>query len=584
MSAIGFAKLLSRLCQLSLLGALACSPQTTHLDQPSVNRIARTDASFADRQSDATEWIDTAVVVDAGADAHPCNPPCDPGTVCFPEHGCVPDCRLEQNECPQQVPHCDQASGICFSSLGDAGLGDTNPGADTGPGDTSISTDAWVTGSNIPFLWGVEAAAQVNPAGDTSEAAIVACLNQALQTKVVKLRFAQAPDYSDPTNVCSLGVCYDYQATAQRFQQNGWTMFALVMMKPLLPESEVSGDYTQYLQQQFLHYANFVDWLVAQFAGTGILAYLELVNDPGRSWNASPEALITLTNMIYSRVKTAHPNLQVGTPGFEYFEEDSGAVAGVQYVEAFLDPLNNAQFDFWAFHGYRTRRASSEFPPTYRPTLNPYAGITGILQIRQALNNNGWQSRKILDTEHSFLFPWNNFSQPDLDTAAAAAVQSLLLKRVLTVQSSGERALAGALPLKIRPRCQNGQGECLWGSLQADASTTPVITAVAQLWSNLKDYTYTGRVSGQFSQPHPWVEKFHSAQGNSDLFIAFKPFTYTNGPLALDGVTLSYNLPLDQVAQTVTITDLQGQTSTLHTAQNVSLLVENAPQYVEVFY
>ncbi len=339
---------------------------------------------------------------------------------------------------------------------------------------------------------------------------------------------------------------------------------------------------------------NFVDWFVGRYKTTASIRMIELVNSPHpgtdnwSTWKGSNAQLVELTNKTYDRIKSKYPDIAVGTPGFEYWvDSDSGSDgAFIAVIEYFLDKNNGAKFDFWAFHGYSIRakigqRMTGPYPPTMTPLVNKYANVPGILQVRAALDNNGWQDRNIVDTEHdNAADPGQTMTSESDALDAAYVVQELVLKR--TLMSNSTPALSGALPLKIAPR--GTIGEAALSSLNADGTVTMHVKAMALLWSKLKDYSYAGHVSGAFdNENRAWVEQFGS--GKKELYIFFKPFKYVSGQkIALDGEKLTYLLNLGSVPSSVLLTKVDGSTSTVTPAQSLTLEAENAPKFLEVSY
>lgn len=503
---------------------------------------------------------------------------------------------------------CDPASGLCIAAADAcAGIGCSGHGTcvasgsqtscDCEPGYLPSGVDcAAVSDSSYDadaFLWGTEGNVNTDDALDllTETEAVRDAINGTLQTKFVKLRFTTASfTTTDGGTTYSSGYClpdpthcaasFDMDEVAALYQANGWSMV------PMIRQDESQEVTTALIDA----YVDFVDWFLGRYKTTASIQMIELVNSPlpGSTWRGTSAQLVELTNKTYERVKSKYPDVAVGTPGFEYWA-DSTSASDAQYialVEHFLDPGNGANFDFWAFHGYHLAARSGgttlgPYPPTTTPTLNVYAGIPGILRIRQALDANGWEDRPIVDTEHGIVLHPGETLTPENDALAAAyAVQELLLKR--TLQDEGVRALSGALPLKIAPRGTSGEpGLC---SLNGDGSVTAHVRATALLWSKLKQYPHLGHVSGAFDdETQPWVERFGSA--SAEMFVFFKPFHFVSGQrVALDGETLEFSLTLGQVPASVTLTDVQGTESSLPATQVVTLSAENSPMYLEVTY
>lgn len=447
------------------------------------------------------------------------------------------------------------------------------------------------------FLWGTEG--NVNTADANalpSEAAAARnAINGTLRTRYVKLRISRAffsttdgTTFSTVYCLPSASACntsFNMDEVAKHYEANGWSMV------PMLRTNETQTVTTALIDD----YVNWVDWFVGRYRTSASIERIELVNSPlpgtgaASNWKGTNAQLVELTNKTYDRIKGAYPSISVGTPGFEYWVDSTSGSDGafIAVIEYFLDKDNGAKFDFWAFHGYPLRgrdaqnRPVGPYPPTMTPLVNKYANIPGILQVRAALDANGWQDRKIIDTEHDNITdPGRPITAESDALDAAYAVQELVLKR--TLASGGTPVMAGALPLKMAPR--GSLGEAGLSSLNADGSVTGHVKAMALLWSRLKEYPYAGHVSGAFDdETQAWVEKF--ASGKKELYIFFKPFKYVSGQkIALDGQTLAYALSLGGVPSSALVTDITGSTTAMTAAQELSLAAENSPKFLEVTY
>lgn len=447
------------------------------------------------------------------------------------------------------------------------------------------------------FLWGTEGNVNTADAGALPDAATAArdAINNTLKTKYVKLRISRAffsttdggrtfsSTYCLPSS-SQCNVSFNMDEVARLYQENGWSMV------PMFRTDETQTITTALIDD----YVNFVDWFVGRYKTTAAIEMIELVNSPlpgtdiWSTWKGTNAQLVELANKTYDRMKNKYTDVAVGTPGFEYWADSTSGSDGafVSVIEYFLDKSNGARFDFWAFHGYAMRGRSGQamagpYPPTMTPTQNKYANVSGILKIRAAMDANGWQGRKIIDTEHDNINPPGQAVTAESDALDAAyLVQELTLKR--TLMNDGTRVVSGALPLKMAPR--GTKGEAALSSLNADGSVTLNVKAMALLWSKLQDYSYAGQVSGAFdNEGQAWVEKFSS--GKKELYIFFKPFKYVNGrKIALDGETLNYALSLNGVPSSAVVTDVSGSTRTLSPAQSLTLAVENSPKFLEIVY
>ncbi|MDY6973095.1 MAG: hypothetical protein SV775_12295 [Thermodesulfobacteriota bacterium] len=425
------------------------------------------------------------------------------------------------------------------------------------------------------FLWGTEAAVLISDFSNISHAVElnISAVNDTLRTKYVKLRVSQMKDSGfSPFGLDISGTFFDLDETAKLFRSNGWSMV------PMLSRHFGS----QITSKDIDSYVDFVDWFISRYKDDANIEYVELQNAPFVSWSGTEAQLLELCNKTYHRIKGGYPDIQVGTPGFEYFRDlpNYANLPAVRQIEYFLDSANGANFDFWAFHGYKTLGPKGEYPPTKSSVHNFYAGIPGISEIQRRLNENGWQDRLILDTEYVYLGKEIAFTEESDRVSAAYMVQDLLLKKTQTLESSGVPVLSGALPLKIRPRGE--QHEDAWGSLHSDGSMTLTVKAVGLLWSKLNEYKYSSHISGAFDdEDQVWVEEFSS--GNKNLYIFFKPFEYHEGEvLELDSQTQEYDLALGTKPSSAVLTLITGETSNIAPRQNLSLKAENLPKFLEV--
>ena len=445
---------------------------------------------------------------------------------------------------------------------------------------TELSSDNGVDADG--FLWGTE----VYPNQLTSTEDI---LSNTLKTRYLKIRlqttffledkFTSTVCMPSPLNCQSR---YDMDEIAKMFKENSWSMM------PMFSHNPGDNDITE---EDILHYVNFVEWFVSRYKDDANIKYVELVNAPGSTWKGTDKQLLELNNKAYERLKSKYPDLMIGTPGFEYFNDVPADTefSRTSMLEYFLDETNGAKFDFWAFHGYSTVILGESsgiypYPPTKTALYNKYAGIEGILEIRKKLDENGWQDREIIDTEHIGISSHKPFISDEEDKLNAAyTVQELLLKR--TLQNNGQFVLAGILPLKIIPRGgKTNIGEFSWGSLNSDGSETKTVKAVALLLSKLNEYKYSSHLSGEFdNENQAWVEKFSA--GNKELYIFFKPFKYQSGKsIQFDNEVLNYNLKLRKKPTSAILTDINGIITSIAPTETITLNAENPPKFLEVEY
>ena len=436
-------------------------------------------------------------------------------------------------------------------------------------GDNSLDADG--------FLWGTET--YPNLISQTAST-----IKETLKIKYVKIRL-QSPMFTKDGKTFTAKVCmpsqsmclkqYDLDAAVKLFKENSWSMM------PMLSHDFTSDKSIDAIDID--NFVNFADWLVSRYKNDANIKYVELINSPASLWDGTDEQLVELSNKTYDRIKNKYPDIMIGTPGFEYWNDIEGD-KGVRQLEYFLDKNNGAKFDFMAFHGYPTAviGKSSAYPPTMKAKYNKLAGIYGLLEIRNRINENGWGNRLIIDTEHTGLFPTKpSFTENEYKIDAAFMVQELLVKK--TLRLNDKSVLSGVSTFKIASR--GTVGEFIWASLKADGSITPAIKAVSFLMGKFNEYNYSSHISGEWdAESTPWIEKFTSGD-NKELYIFFKLFKYASDKsISLDNETVNYVLSLNKTPKSITITDVDGNVSNITASKTVTLQAVNAPKYLEVEY
>ena len=492
---------------------------------------------------------------------------------------CPEDCETtELKSCSNLKGNICSASQTCSGSWLDASDSERCCSGEckTGSGQTSdysIDTDS--------FVWGTEI--YPDQIKNTKEVII-----NDLKIKYLKVRL-QINQFSSDGKTFSPTVCkpsaanckegYNMDEIVQTFNANSWSML------PMFTHNTADSSITT---EDIDNYVNFADWFVGRYNNDANIEYVELLNNPASTWKGTEEQLLELNNKVYERLKGKYPDLMIGTPGFEYWNDMPAGeeLSRTSMLEYFLNKENGAKFDFWAFHGYSAqivKDKSGIYPPTKTALYNKYAGVEGILEIRKKLDENGWQDREIIDTEHVGALgnkPESQISEEEYLIDAAYLLQELLLKRTLAY--NGKFALSGILSLKMIPKGDNG--EFLWGSLMPDSSLTPGASAYSLLLSKLNEYKYSAHISGEFdSENQVWIEKF-SAE-NKELYIFFKPFKYqSNGELQMDNEMLDYDLELSKKPSSITLTNIDGIVTSITASETITLKAENSPQFLEVKY
>lgn len=397
-----------------------------------------------------------------------------------------------------------------------------------------------------------------------------------------------SPDYicDNPLLNCPPGM--DLDKIAQIYSDNNLSMVPMISVAPT-PYLRNGGQITTEIID---NYVDFVEWFVGRYKEKANIEYLELQNNPSdRSWTGTNAQLLELTNKTYEMVDKKYPDVLVGTPGFEFFADPSGSnpaakfsKKGIEMLDYFLDKKNAAKFDFLAFHGYAPRalEMSAIIPPNMTLDNNKYAGIAGMIEIRKKMDQNGWQDRRVINTEHTgILIPGSALTEENMKLDAAYMLQYVLMQR--TAQYEKKSALSGIIAFKLINRCEEKgtQGECYFGSLDSNGEKTKAVDAVGFLIRTLDGLDYDKKISGNFDDfQTPWVEKFTSSK--RDAYVFFKPFEETD--ISFDGQTIPVNVGLGKKPSKVTLMDWRGGREDIPVTQKLVLEAENMPKIIEIMY
>jgi len=426
------------------------------------------------------------------------------------------------------------------------------------------------------FVWGTEIALiDVTTSADLKNK-ILNAVNNNIKAEYVKIRFntPSAVLYNDPSYDPRIysprNETYNLDEIAQIFETNGWSMLPMISYGPF---EEVNS-------QSMSVFAEYILWFVSEYKEQANIKYIELQNFPGKQWKGTPEQLAQQNTLVYNKVKPIHPDVMIGTPGFEYFsdQEDTRTDGVNAQVEAFFN--ENVKFDFWAFHGYPTRSDRRAYSPTTTAQYNPYTGVKGILEVRRRLDASGHAGVPIIDTENTFLNPQHILDDEIDHISAAYMTQDMLLK--LSLQYDGKAALGGLIPLKVKKRCEGTSGECAWASLDLDASLTLNVSSVGLLREKLEGYAYKGRLSGEFDQYDIWIEAFEKP--GSTLLVYFKPFSGNTFQLSLNQIDASFALRAKEPSSQVILGDLRGNLRDVSQYNTFNLKVGVLPEFIEFHY
>lgn len=418
------------------------------------------------------------------------------------------------------------------------------------------------------FFWGTEGGIEINNVMHITKktALVVKAINRTLKTRYVKFRLSQWMVMENgaftPEVRGIMGKKYNLDEIAKLFKKNSWSMIPMLTHDLRIRSNITTADIERYV--------SFVDWFVSRYKDQANIKYLELINAPQVTWKGTSKQLLAIQNKVYQSIKSRYPEILVGTPGFEFgrFEKRS-----VEIINFFLDKSNGAKFDFFAFHGYRAA--------VYSPEKDvQFAGLSGILELRKKLNENGWQRRLLIDTEHvgilrSKQFPGGMIPEETDRHAAIWLAQALIVKRSLAVD--GKPALSGIVSLNIRPKGDR-RGD-RWGSLNSDGSLTAVAKAAGTIFEKFNPQVqHIAHLSGKFDNPNQvWGEEFRTE--SKEILSFFKPLENFAG---LDDKVLTLSVSLNQEPLSAALTDIFGNTEKLRLTKNFTFKVTNTPQFLEL--
>jgi hypothetical protein len=420
------------------------------------------------------------------------------------------------------------------------------------------------------FFWGTEGRVEINDVTQITKktAQIVKTIKKTLKTKYVKFRLSQWMVMKNgaftPEARGMMGKKYNLDEIAKLFKQNGWSMIPMLTHDLRIRSNITTADIGTYV--------SFVDWFVGRYKDQANIKYLELINGPQVTWRGTSNQLLEVQNRVYQRIKSKYPEILVGTPGFEFARLEKKSV---EMINLFLDKSNGAKFDFFAFHGYRAA--------VYSPKKDvQFAGLSGILELRKRLNENGWQRRLLIDTEHvgilrSKKFPGGMIPEETDRHAAIWLAQALIVKRSLAVD--GKPALSGIVSLNIWPRGDRRGDK--WGSLNSDGSLTAVAKAAGAIFEKFNPQVqHIAHLSGKFDNPNQvWMEEFRTE--SKEILAFFKPLENFAG---LDDKVLKLSVSLNQKPLSAVLTDIFGNTEKLRPTKNFTFEVTNTPQFLELSF
>lgn len=501
--------------------------------------------------------------------------------------------EAQNNLCPQDCASAQTkntvATGSGVTGVGSGTTGSTKPTTTTPPAQNQPtggqSGQPAVAPSNIGdnsfdadgVLWGTYSLMKIFDSTDV--------VNKTLKTKNLKVGVPM--NLSSDGKTFSTTVCmpsaenclkkYDTDELVATFKKNGWSMRPMFSFR----EGLYAAGMPAATDQDIKNYVGYVDWFVSRYKDDANIKYIELQNTPAQPLITkflTLNQLLTMQNNVYDTIKGKFPDIMVGTHGFEYHFDDGGAMAKtmLDMVNFFLDKNNGVKFDYWAFHGYP--KYSS---PIKTSTYNKYAGGSGVLEVRKKLDANGWQSRLIIDTEHSSLSANRALSDAEDKADAAYIAEEMTIKKAM--RYGGRSVLSGISPFIMLPRSTSGMAG--WGALLADGSLSKTVKAGALLMSKFNEYNYAEHISGEFnSYDKVWIEKFRSGDGK-ELYIFFKPIGANDKPaMTLDTTKLGYTLTLDREPSAVTLTDILGQQTNVTPSRSLILSAVNSPKYLEIGY
>jgi hypothetical protein len=227
---------------------------------------------------------------------------------------------------------------------------------------------------------------------------------------------------------------------------------------------------------------------------------------------------VVINNDVYERVKREYPDIPVGTPGFEFWEEQG--TLSEDCLRGFFGHDPRPRFDVFAFHPYPPHllpREDDEFVPLCTTCSHQENPLTDQLQavekIRSLLEEAGYHDVSILDTEaFGYVF---GAVEGDESKRAVWTAQRYVLSRSLVHDGFFHLTYSNFYNAGLQPFDFG-----LWGS---DWQPRETLSAYLVTTKAIREFPgYLGRLSGTQGESEVWVEVFIN-ENSERLFVLFNP-------------------------------------------------------------
>lgn len=319
---------------------------------------------------------------------------------------------------------------------------------------------------------------------------------------------------------------FDYDYIASLSQKYNVSVI-LTFLRSRMPEKELNAE----------KYAAFVYAFVNRYKKSMNIKYIEFQNEPnsgndgsgnGRHWTGTAEDLARVNSAAYDKIKSAYPDIMIGTAGFI-----SGSKTMIdKYTTTFYEKYfkANPKFDVFMLH---------EYPKNMNYTQATIAGdLSSQFHVfesyRNLLKNYGYGDKPILVSEGYEDKPFKNYLKPSTSWMDEEEASTLVTESyVFTLINAKKHNVIGKTISGVR----TGSNQTIGLVDAVSGNKRPQYYTVKNLIALFKKYPiYSRHVAGEINSDDFWIEEFTNSAGRK-LWIAFNPITYTTDDELLPSIT-----------------------------------------------
>lgn len=311
------------------------------------------------------------------------------------------------------------------------------------------------------------------------------------------------------------GRNFDYDYIAALSQKYNISVIP-TFLRSRMPERETNSG----------KYAAFVYAFVKRYKKSMNIDYIEFQNEPnsgndgsgnGRHWKGTAESLVRVNNAAYDKIKSAYPDIRIGTAGFI-----SGSKTMInKYTAKFYEEYfkSKPKFDVFMLH---------EYPKNMNYTQGTKEGdLASQFHIfktyRKMLNSYGYADKPILVSEGYEDKPFRKYTKLSMDWMDEEEASVLFVESyVFTMMNSEKQNIIGKVISGVRTGINQNIGlvDAVSGRKRAQ------YYVIKEMISLLKRYPiYSKHIAGEINSDAFWIEEFMNKNGKK-LWIAFNPIIY----------------------------------------------------------